>query len=83
MIMKFYKIINSSGYVLSKDFCEAAYQILGYGGVWSKDHRKAKRFRTIKDCQNEVNKMPCRKGEQFLIVENNENWKNAFKNWRN
>jgi len=76
---KFYKIINSSGYVLSNKYEKACESVLGYGGVWTKDHRKAKRFKTISECQNEVNKMPCSNGTKFLVVSNNENWQKCFK----
>lgn len=79
---KFYKIINDSGWVLSNHYEKSAERVLGYGGVWTKDHRKAKRFRTYKECQNEIEKMPVRKGTQFLVVENNEDWKKAYKNWK-
>ena len=77
--MQFYKIINSSGYVLSNKEEESAKMLLGYGGVWVKDHRKAKRFKTIKDCQKEIEKMPYKKGTKFLVVSNKENYKKAFK----
>ena len=76
---KFYKIINSSGYVLSNKYEKACELVLGYGGTWTKDHRKAKRFATIKECQNEINKMPCPKGSKFLVISNEENWKHAYK----
>lgn len=76
---KFYKIINSQGWVLSNQYEKACEMVLGYGGVWSKDHRKAKRFKTIKECQNEVNKMSSRKGTKYLIVSNDEDWKKAYK----
>ena len=77
---KFYKIINSSGWVLSNRYEKAAEMVLGYGRTWTKDHRKAKRFKTIKDCQDEVNKMPCSKSEKFLVISNNENWKQCYAN---
>ena len=77
---KYYKLINANGWVLSNHYEKAAEQVLGYGGVWTKDHRKAKRFKTIKECQNEVNKMPCSNNEKFLVVSNNENWKKCFAN---
>ena len=76
---KFYKIINDSGWVLSNKYEKSAEQVLGYGGVWTKDHRKAKRFKTIKECQIEVNKMPCSKTQKFLVVSNQENWRKAYK----
>lgn len=76
---KFYKIINSSGYVLSTKYEKACERVLGYGGVWTKDHRQAKRFKTIKECQREVDRMPCGRGTKFLVVSNNENWKRAYK----
>ena len=78
----FYKIINDSGYVLSNQYEKSAERVLGYGGVWTKDHRKAKRFKTYRECQIEINKMPCRIGTQFLVVSNNENWQRAFRNWK-
>lgn len=77
---KFYKIINQSGYVLSNQYIESAKIVLGYGGVWTKDHRKAKRFATIKECQQEVDKMPYSRKTKFLVVSNNENWKHAYEN---
>ena len=80
--MKFYKIINSSGYVLSSRYEKSAELVLGYGGVWCKDHRRAKRFKTIKACENEINRMSCRVGTKFLVVSNQENWKQAYKKWR-
>ena len=80
--MKFYKIINGNGWVLSNRYEMSAKLLLGYGGVWTKDHRKAKRFKTYNECRKEIEKMPCRKGTQFLVVENNENWKKAFKKWK-
>lgn len=76
---KFYKIINSEGWVLSNQYVIACERLLGYGGVWTKDHRKAKRFATMKDCQLEVNKMPCGKHTKFLVVSNQDNWKMAYK----
>ena len=75
---KFYKIINSGGYVLYAQYEKACENVLGYGGVWGKDHRKAKRFATINDCQREVNKMPYDSGARFLVVRNNENWKKSY-----
>ena len=82
--MKFYKIINEAGYVLSRKYEHAAEVILGYGGVWTHNHRKAKRFRTIKECQSEVNKMPGNR--KYLVVRNDEDWKSeyekVFKNQR-
>ena len=77
--MKFYKIINSLGYVLSSKYEESAHIVLGYGGIWCKDHRKAKRFKTLKQVQNEINKMPYPKYTKFLIVRNNEDWKKIYK----
>lgn len=77
---KFYKIMDSSGYVLYAKYEKAAEMVLGYGGVWGKDHRKAKRFATIKDCQREVNKMPCSRNEKFLVVSNTENWRKSYAN---
>ena len=79
---RFYKIINDLSYVLSNHYEKSAELVLGYGGVWTKDHRKAKRFRTYKECRNEIEKMPCRKGTQFLVVENGENWKREYKKWK-
>lgn len=76
---KFYKIINNSGYVLYTKYESACERVLGYGGVWGKDHRKAKRFATIKDCQREIEKMPYGRGTRFLVVSNKENWKVEFK----
>lgn len=75
---KFYKIINSGGWVLSTHYDYAAEKVLGYGGVWTKDHRKAKRFKTLKECQQEVNRMPCSKSTKFLVVSNNENWRKCY-----
>ena len=75
---KFYKIINSSGYVLSNKYEQACERVLGYGGTWTKDHRKARKFTTIKQCQQEVEKMPCSRGTKFLVVSNQENWKRAY-----
>ena len=80
---KFYKIINSSGYVLSSKYEKSAEMVLSYGGVWTKDHREAKRFNSIKECRHEIERMPYPKGTQFLVVENNENWQKAYKKWRN
>lgn len=80
---KFYKIINSGGWVLSNRHELACEMVLGYGGTWTKDHRKAKRFDTIKQCQDEINKMPCRKGEKFLVVDNTTDWKKAFRKAKN
>lgn len=77
--MKFYKIINSLGYVLSNQYEESAHAVLGYGGVWCKDHRHAKRFKNLKECQKEINKMPYPDGTKFLIVSNNEDWKRIYK----
>lgn len=77
---KYYKLINANGWVLSNHYEKAAERVLGYGGVWTKDHRKAKRFKTIKECQDEVNKMPCSNKEKFLVVSNDENWKQCFAN---
>lgn len=77
--MKFYKIINDSAYVLLAKEEKSAKLVLGYGGVWGKDHRKAKRFKTIKDCQIEVEKMPYPKGTKFLIVSNKEDWKKTYR----
>ena len=77
---KFYKIINANGYVLSNQYELACEKVLGYGGVWTKDHRKAKRFSSITKCELEVAKMPCRKGTKFLVVSNDENWKQAYAN---
>ncbi len=74
--MKFYKIINSSGYVLSNRREKAAEMVLGYGGVWIKDHRKAKRFKTISDCQKEVNMMAGH--SKYLVVSNKENWRKEY-----
>lgn len=80
--MKFYKIINNGGWVLSNQYEKSAEMVLGYGGVWTKDHRKAKRFKTYKECSIEINKMPCRKGTQFLVVSNNEDWEKQYKKWK-
>lgn len=74
--MKFYKIINKAGYVLSHNYELAAEVVLGYGGVWTHDHRRAKRFRTIKECQSEVNKMPGH--DKYLVVSNTEDWKSEY-----
>ena len=74
--MKFYKIINKAGYVLSHNYEPAAEAILGYGGVWTHDHRRAKKFRTIKECQSEVNKMPGY--DKYLVVRNTEDWKSEY-----
>lgn len=76
---KFYKIINENGYVLLNQYEPSAQAVLGYGGIWGKDHRKAKRFKTIKECQKEIEKMPYHKGTKFLIVTNEENWRKAYK----
>lgn len=76
---KFYKIINNGGYVLYARYESACERVLGYGGVWGKDHRKAKRFATIKDCQREIEKMPCGRSTRFLVVSNKDNWKQAYK----
>ena len=70
------------GYVLSNQYLKAAEMVLGYGGVWIKDHRKAKRFKTIKECRKEIEKMPYKKGTQFLVVENGENWVKEYKKWK-
>lgn len=80
--MKFYKIINSGGWVLSNQYEKACEHLLGYGGVWTKDHRKAKRFKTLKECKKEIERMPYPKGTQFLVVSNCENWEKSFKNWK-
>ena len=77
---KFYKIINDNGWVLSNKYELACERVLGYGGTWTKDHRKAKRFKTIKECQREVDKMPCSKARKFLVVDNTTDWKKAFIN---
>lgn len=77
--MKFYKIINSDGYVLSNQYEKSAEIVLDYGGVWTKDHRKAKRFKSMLECQIEINKMPSRKGTKYLVVSNREDWKKAYK----
>lgn len=74
--MKFYKIINEASYVLSHKYEPAAEVILGYGGVWTHDHRKAKRFKTIKECQSEVNKMPGNR--KYLVVRNDEDWRSEY-----
>lgn len=74
--MKFYKIINDAGYVLSHNYEPAAEAVLGYGGVWTHDHRRAKRFRTIKECQSEVNKMPGYR--KYLVVRNDEDWRSEY-----
>ena len=76
---KFYKLINSEGWVLSNKYEKSAEQVLGYGGVWTKDHRKAKRFSSITQCELEVAKMPYKKGTKFLVVSNQENCKKAYK----
>jgi len=78
----FYKLINESGYVLYAQYEKSAKQVLGYGGVWGKDHRKAKRFKSEREVRREIEKMPCRKGTQFLMVRNDENWKKAYRDWR-
>ena len=77
---KFYKLINNDGWVLSNKYEKSAENVLGYGGVWTKDHRKAKRFASITQCELEVAKMPYKKGTKFLVVSNNENWKQAYAN---
>lgn len=79
---KFYKIINKDGWVLSSQYEKSAEMVLGYGGVWTKDHRKAKRFKTMSECQNEVNKMPYCKGYKFLVVSNEEDWKKEYKKYK-
>lgn len=80
--MKFYKIINGLGYVLSNEICESGKSLFGYGGVWCKDHRKAKRFKTLKEVQKEINKTNYPKGTKFLVVTNNENWKPIYRNYK-
>lgn len=75
--MKFYKIINSSGYVLSNQYELAAEIVLGYGGVWTKDHRKAKRFKNEVEVRKEIDKMPG--NGNYLMVSNEEDWKRIFK----
>ena len=82
MSKTYYKIIDDTGWVLSNQYEKSAELVLGYGGVWTKDHRKAKRFANLKQAQIEINKMPCRKGTQFLVVRNNENWKKEYKKWK-
>lgn len=77
---KFYKIINSSGWVLSNRYEKAAEMVLGYGGTWTKDHRKAKRFSSFTECELEVAKMPYKKGTKFLVVSSDENWKQCYAN---
>lgn len=72
----FYKIINRAGYVLSHKYEPAAEAVLGYGGVWTHDHRRAKRFRTIKECQSEVNRMPG--NDKYLVVSNSEDWRSEY-----
>ena len=42
--MKFYKIIDEDGWVLSHQYEPAAEMVIGYGGVWTHDHRRAKKF---------------------------------------
>lgn len=77
--MKYYKLINRGGWVLSNDYCEAAEMVIGYGGIWTKDHRRAKRFKSEKEVQAEVNKMPG--DDKYLMVSNKENWKKAYYEW--
>lgn len=79
---KFYKIINRDGYVLSNEYSYAGAMVLGYGGVWTRDHRKAKRFSSMKEAEREIQEMPYPKGTQFLVCSNNENWKKAYKEWQ-
>lgn len=74
---KFYKIINSLGYVLSNKYEISAERVLGYGGVWCKDHRKAKRFKTLADVKREINRIPF--NSKYLIVTSNEDWKKIYK----
>ena len=83
MKKKFYKILNEWGWVLSNTYSLAGEKVLGYGGVWCKDHRKAKRFKTLKECQKEVNKMPYPNGTKFLVITNNEDWKNEYQKFKN
>ena len=75
--MKFYKIISEDGWVLSHQYEPAAEMVLGYGGVWTHDHRRAKKFKTIKECQSEVNKMPGYM--KYLVVSNSEDWVSEYK----
>lgn len=75
--MKFYKIISEDGWVLSHYRDPAAEMVLGYGGVWTHDHRRAKKFKTIKECQSEVNKMPGYM--KYLVVSNSEDWVSEYK----
>ena len=65
--------------MLSNQYEKSAEQVLGYGGVWTKDHRKAKRFSSVTQCELEVAKMPYKKGTKFLVVSNQKNWKKAYK----
>lgn len=81
-MVKFYKIINKDGWVLSNKYDIVAERVLGYGGTWTKDHRKAKRFKNMKECQTEVDKMPYSKGTKFLVVTNNENWRKALRDFQ-
>ena len=78
----FYKIINFMGCVLYNKYEKSAEMVLGYGGVWGKDHRKAKRFKSEKEVRKEIEKMHYRKGTQFLMVSNKEDWKEAYKRWK-
>lgn len=73
----FYKIIKD-GWVLSNKYEKVAEMLLGYGGVWVKDHRKAKRFKSVADCRMEIDKMRYPKGTKFLIVSNKEDWKKEY-----
>ena len=75
--MKFYKIIDEDGWVLSHQYEPAAEMVIGYGGVWTHDHRRAKKFKTIKECQSEVNKMPGYM--KYLVVSNSEDWVSEYK----
>ena len=79
-LKKFYILANSDGYVLSNKYELAAEQMLGYGGVWTKDRRKAKRFKTQREVQDEVNKMPGH--GTYMMIGSNENFKAAIKWWR-
>ena len=78
----FYKIINFMGCVLYSQYEKSCEIVLGYGGVWGKDHRKAKRFKTLREVRIEIEKMPYPKGTEFLIVKDNENWKIEYKKWK-
>lgn len=54
---KFYKIVCDDNRVLCNQYDKICESLFGYGGVLSKDNRKAKRFATIQEAENEIKKI--------------------------